>query len=63
MDAAHRPGLARAAIVPNYGLFDLALVIIGVSTQNFTTSTNSLVQPSTEPAMRGRVVAILLAID
>jgi MFS family permease len=55
-------GCALAAIMPNYGLFGVALVIIGVSTQTFTTSTNSLVQLSTEPAMRGRVVAILLAI-
>lgn len=55
-------GCALAAIVPNYGLFGIALIIIGVSTQTFTTSTNSLVQLSTESAMRGRVVAILLAI-
>jgi len=55
-------GCALAAIAPNYGLFGIALIIIGVSTQTFTTSTNSLVQLSTEPAMRGRVVAILLAV-
>ena len=54
-------GCALAAVMPTYGLFGLALVIVGVSTQTFTTSTNSLVQISTEPAMRGRVVAILLA--
>jgi MFS family permease len=55
-------GCALAAIMPSYGLFGMALIVIGVSTQTFTTSTNSLVQLSTEPAMRGRVVAILLAI-
>ena len=55
-------GCALAAIMPTYGLFGLSLVLIGVSTQTFTTSTNSLVQLSTEPAMRGRVLAILLAI-
>jgi MFS family permease len=55
-------GCGLAAIAPSYGLFGLALIIIGVSVQTFTTSTNSLVQLSTEPAMRGRVVAILLAI-
>jgi MFS family permease len=38
------------------------LVIIGVSAQTFTTTTNSVVQLSTEPAMRGRVMAILLAV-
>jgi MFS family permease len=55
-------GLALAAIMPNYWLFGLALIVIGVSAQTFTTSTNSLVQLSTEPAMRGRVLAILLAV-
>ncbi len=48
--------------MPNYWLFGLALVVIGVSAQTFTTTVNSMVQMSTEPAMRGRVVAILLAI-
>ena len=55
-------GFALAAIVPNYWLFGVALVILGVSGQTVTTSTISLVQLSTEPAMRGRVMAILLAI-
>jgi MFS family permease len=55
-------GCALSAIMPNYWLFGLALVIIGVSAQTFTTTVNSTVQLSTEPAMRGRVMAILLAI-
>ncbi|MEZ0603619.1 MFS transporter [Paraburkholderia sp. IW21] len=55
-------GCTIAAVMPNYVLFGIALVVIGMSTQTFTTSTNSLVQLSTEPAMRGRVIAILLAI-
>jgi MFS family permease len=55
-------GCALAALMPTYTLFGLVLVVIGVSAQTFTTSTNSLVQLSTEPAMRGRVMAILLAI-
>ncbi|SMG57696.1 MFS transporter [Paraburkholderia susongensis] len=55
-------GCTVAALMPNYVLFGLVLVVIGVSTQTFTTSTNSLVQLTTEPAMRGRVIAILLAI-
>jgi MFS family permease len=55
-------GCTTAALMPNYVLFGLVLVVIGVSTQTFTTSTNSLVQLTTEPAMRGRVIAILLAI-
>jgi MFS family permease len=55
-------GCALAAIAPNYISFACALVLIGISAQTFTTSTNSLVQLSTEPAMRGRVIAILLAV-
>jgi MFS family permease len=55
-------GLALAAIMPSYWLFGLALIVIGVSAQTFTTSTIGLVQLSTEPEMRGRVMAILLAI-
>ena len=55
-------GFALAAIMPNYGLFALALIIIGVSAQTFTTTANSTVQLSTEPFMRGRVMAIFLAI-
>ena len=55
-------GCALAAIMPNYWLFGLALIVIGVSAQTFTTTVNSTVQLSTEPVMRGRVMAILLAI-
>ena len=55
-------GCALAAVMPDDVLFGIALVIAGLSVQTFTTSTNSLVQLSTEPAMRGRVVAILLAV-
>ena len=47
-------GCALAAVMPNYWLFGLALVVIGVSALTFTNSTNSLMQLSTEPAMRGR---------
>ena len=55
-------GCALAAVAPNAWLFGMALVIIGVSALTFTNSTNSLMQLSTEPAMRGRVMAIRLAI-
>ena len=36
--------------------------MIGVSALTFTNSTNSLMQLSTEPVMRGRVMAIRLSI-
>lgn len=54
--------LVLAALSFNVWMFAAMLMAIGVSAQTFTTSTNSLVQLATEPAMRGRVVAILLAI-
>jgi MFS family permease len=55
-------GFALAAVMPNYWLFGLALIVIGVSAQTFTTTALSTVQLTTEPVMRGRVMAILLAI-
>jgi MFS family permease len=55
-------GCAIAALMPSYALFGAALFVVGIAAQTVTTSTNSLVQTSTEPAMRGRVIAILLAI-
>ncbi len=48
--------------MPNYWLFGLALILVGIASQTFTTTINSTVQLSTEPNMRGRVLAILLAI-
>jgi MFS family permease len=55
-------GCAVAAIMPSYVLFGLTLVVIGIAAQTFTTSTNALVQTTTAPGLRGRVIAILLAI-
>lgn len=55
-------GLGLAAVMPVYWLFGAALVLAGVATQTYNTTTNSLVQLSTEPAMRGRVMAIHLAL-
>lgn len=53
---------ALAAIAPSYGFFGAALVALGITAQTFLTSSNSVTQLSTLPAMRGRVLAILLAI-
>src|SRR5579883_2239329 len=55
-------GCALAAIMPSYWLFGAMLVVIGISALTITNSTNSLMQLSTEPAMRGRVMAIRIAI-
>ena len=43
-------GCAAAALMPSYALFGLALFVIGIAAQTLTTSTNSLIQTSTEPA-------------
>ncbi len=55
-------GMVLAAVMPNYWLFGIVLVVVGVSVQTFNTTSNSTVQLSTDPEMRGRVMAILLAI-
>jgi len=55
-------GFALAAIMPNAWLFGVALAIIGVSGMTFVNATSSLMQLSTPPVMRGRVMALRLAI-
>lgn len=55
-------GCALAAIAPSYWLFAATLVLIGVASLTFMNTTNSLMQLSTEPAMRGRVMALRVAI-
>lgn len=55
-------GMVMAAFMPSYWLFAPVLVIVGMSVQTFTTSTNSLMQLSTDPALRGRVMAIYVAV-
>ncbi|MEA2962139.1 MAG: hypothetical protein QOI46_2237 [Alphaproteobacteria bacterium] len=55
-------GCALASVMPSYWLFGVTLVIIGVSALTFSNSTNSLMQLATEPVMRGRVMAMRLAI-
>ncbi|HET7834940.1 MAG TPA: MFS transporter, partial [Variovorax sp.] len=55
-------GCLAAALMPNVVGFGIALVVTGAAAQTLTTSTNGMVQMSTDPALRGRVIAILLAI-
>jgi len=55
-------GCMLAAVMPTYVWFGVMLAAVGLAAQTYTTSTNSLVQLSTEPAMRGRVIAIQFAI-
>jgi MFS family permease len=55
-------GCTLAAVLPSYWMFNLALIVTGVAALTFSNTTNSLMQLSTEPAMRGRVMALRLAI-
>jgi MFS family permease len=56
-------GLAIAGLMPTYALFAIALIPVGWSAQTFNTTANSSVQLLTEPMMRGRVMAIYMAIS
>lgn len=51
-----------AAVMPVYLGFGLLLMGLGWTLQTFMTTANSTVQLWTEPAMRGRVMAIYMAI-
>lgn len=55
-------GCILAALAPNYWMFAIALVIIGIGAMTFSNTTNSLMQLTTEPAMRGRVIALRVAV-
>jgi len=55
-------GCALAAAAPGYWLFAGALVVIGVASLTFLNTSNSLMQLSTEPAMRGRVMALRVSV-
>ena len=55
-------GCSFAAFAPSYWFFAGGLVIIGVATMTLTNTTSSLMQLSTEPAMRGRVMALRVGI-
>jgi MFS family permease len=56
-------GLGMAAMMPSYGLFGMMLVFVGIAAQTFTTTAFSAAQLWTDADMRGRVVAIVLAIS
>jgi MFS family permease len=55
-------GCALAAIMPNYWLFAIALILVGIAAQTLMTTANGTVQMATDPAVRGRVMAIYMAI-
>ncbi|WP_245654061.1 MFS transporter [Novosphingobium rosa] len=55
-------GCTLAALAPTYWAFGAALLVTGVAALTFTNATNSLMQLATEPAMRGRVMALRVGI-
>lgn len=55
-------GCGLAALAPDYLLFAGALIVIGVAASTLTNASNSLMQLSTEPRMRGRVMALRVSI-
>ena len=55
-------GCTLAGLAPGYWWFAGALVIVGVPAMTLTNGTNSLMQLSTEPSMRGRVMALRVGI-
>lgn len=55
-------GCVLAATLPTVWGFGASLVIIGVAAMTFMTTANGMVQLSTDPALRGRVMAIYMAI-
>jgi MFS family permease len=55
-------GCTLGALAPDYWFFAAALIVIGVAALTFTNATNSLMQLSTPPSMRGRVMALRIGI-
>ena len=55
-------GCTLAAIAPGYWWFAAALAVSGAALLTLTNSSNSIMQLSTEPSMRGRVMALRVGI-
>ena len=55
-------GCALAALAPGYWWFAAALIVFGAAALIFGNGTNTIMQLSTEPAMRGRVMALRVGV-
>jgi predicted MFS family arabinose efflux permease len=55
-------GFFCAVLAANYYVFGGALVLIGAAAVTFTTSTSSFMQLESAPSMRGRVMALRVAV-
>ncbi|ALE04524.1 MFS transporter (plasmid) [Arthrobacter sp. ERGS1:01] len=54
--------VAIAAFMPSYALYALALVPVGLASLTFMNACNTTVQLTTDSAMRGRVLAVYMAV-
>ena len=55
--------LTTAAVMPSMGGFAVVLFFVGLSTQTFTTTAHSAAQLWSDPLLRGRVIALVLAVS
>lgn len=53
---------AAAALAPSYVVFAIALAACGLTSLTVMTTANAMVQTRTDPVMRGRVMALYMAI-
>ncbi|MFV0320555.1 MAG: MFS transporter [Microbacterium sp.] len=51
-----------ASLMPLYALYAIVLVFVGFSTVSMLTTANGYVQTTTDPALRGRVLALYMAV-
>lgn len=55
-------GCALAALAPGYWLFAAAMAATGAAVLTFANATNGLMQLTTEPSMRGRIMALRIGV-
>jgi MFS family permease len=60
--AAFAVASAMAALAPTYVWFAVLLIPVGLTALTVLTTANSMVQLSVDPAMRGRVMALYMAV-
>lgn len=60
--AAFTVASAALALAPSYNWFAVLLIPVGLTALTVMTTANSMVQLSVAPAMRGRVMAIYMAV-
>jgi MFS family permease len=54
--------MTASALAPTYVLYAITLVFVGFSVVTMLTTANGYVQTTTDPALRGRVIALYMAV-